>query len=122
MSENKEFEGTVGTDFEGNTIKPALTFKYNATVYANYDEVPADEKLSAKEMTQAVNAANKAAARAKATTKALNDAGYKKPDANDPSVVRANMIKLTMKLYNLDEATATKIVEASAASVAALQA
>lgn len=112
-----EFKGKVGTDFEGNKLKEPIEFTYEATQYKTYDEVPVESKLSPGDCLAVVNASEKASARAKATAKTLTDAGYTKPDPNSKDVIRVNMIKSTMKLFGVDEATATQAVDGIAAAV-----
>ena len=106
------FKGTVESAY-GKVLPSAVSFSGSFEAVEKIEEIPDDEKLGPADILNVVNAKRKAAARAKATLEALNAAGIEKPDPNSPVVMRANMVKTLMKLHNLDEATATRILEAS---------
>lgn len=109
------FKGTVENAY-GKVLPTPVSFSGSFEAVERIDEIPDDEKLGPADIIGVVNAKRKQAARAKATTEALQAAGVEKPDPNSPAVIRATMVKSLMKLHNLDEATATKILEASEAA------
>lgn len=90
--------------------------------YEKRDEIAATDQLDDDEYTAAVNARRKAKARAAATTKALDAVGIKKPDQNDPAVVRENNIKLLMKTHGISEELARKIQAQNDEMIAAMKA
>jgi hypothetical protein len=106
---NKTFKGTVGTDFEGNKIDE-IPFEYSAEQYESYHQVPAGDRLTDADCLKVVNNSLKAAARATETVRVLQNAGYQRPDRNSAEFVRANMVKMLMKLHNIDEKTAETIL------------
>ncbi len=73
------------------------------------DEVPADEKLSAKEILDVVNTRRRNNARQKAMQAALDAADVKKPTLQDTSVQRATMLKVLLAAGKT-EAEATDII------------
>jgi hypothetical protein len=104
------FKGTVESAY-GKQLPAAVAFSGSYEAYQTYDEVKAaNDVLSNEEMLAVVNAKRKASARAKATVEALQAAGIEKPDANSPETIKANMVKMLMKLHGVDEATATSIL------------
>jgi hypothetical protein len=104
------FKGEVASAY-GETLPKAIAFSGTFEAFENYDEVvKANEIPSNDDVVGFVNAKRKANARAKATTAALEAAGISKPDPNSPEVLKSNMVKNLMKMKNLDEATATQIV------------
>lgn len=104
------FKGEVGSAY-GETLPKAIPFQGSYDAFESYVEVETAKELpSNDEVVAFVNAKRKANARSKATTAALDAAGITKPDPNSPEVLKANMVKNLMKMKNLDEATATQIV------------
>lgn len=106
------FKGTIETAF-GQKVVPAIDFSGSYEAYENYSEVPQSEKLTEKDMLNAVNNARKASARASEITK-LTEA-YK-PDEKTAAV--NTLVKTLMKLHGLDEATARGMVESIGGAVA----
>lgn len=106
------FKGQVESAY-GKVLPSAVAFSGSFEAVQSVDEIPDDEKLGPADIIDVVNGKRKAAARAKATLEALNAAGITKPDPNDPMTIRMNMVKSLMKLYSLDEATASKILDAA---------
>ena len=117
----EKFSGGVESAY-GKVLPTKVSFEGTFEAVQTIEEIPDAEKLGPADIIDVVNARRKAAARAKATTDALTAAGIEKPDTNTPEYIKASMIKMTMKLYKLDEATATKIVEASAQAAGAVSA
>ncbi len=110
------FKGTVESAY-GKVLPSAVSFSGSYEAFESYDEVAkANELLSNDDILNAVNAKRKAAARATATTEALQAAGIAKPDPNSPEVIRANMVKSLMKLHNISEDVATQILNAASAA------
>ena len=104
------FKGEVSSAY-GETLPKAIAFQGSYDAFESYDEVQkANELPSNDEVVSFINAKRKANARAKVTVAALEAAGISKPDPNSPEVLKANMVKNLMKMKNLDEATATQIV------------
>jgi hypothetical protein len=92
--ESKVFDFKVGSAY-GEELKTALDATATYTHYESYEEVDQAGKLpSKKEIVGFVNAKNKAAARAAATTAALEKAGYQKPTLEQPQVQLKTMIKV----------------------------
>lgn len=91
------FDGTIGTAFDKTEIKPALPFDGTYEAYENYTDVPADEKLSEKDILEVVNNARKASARAKAIKETLLGAGYKEVDRKSAEFQRNEMVSNLMK-------------------------
>ncbi len=112
------FKGSVESAY-GKVLPSPVDFSGSYEAVEKIEEIPDDEKLGPADILDVVNAKRKASARAKATTEALQNAGIEKPNPNDPATMRATQVKLTMKMYGLDEATATKIVDSMAAAAAA---
>ena len=106
------FKGTVESAY-GKVLPTPVSFSGSFEAVEKLDEVPDDEKLGPADIISVVNAKRKSAARAKATTEALQAAGVEKPDPNDPAVMRASMVKSLMKLHNISEAVATQILAAA---------
>lgn len=93
-------------------------------VFETREEIPDGKRLNDDQYVNAVNAAEKAKLRAKATEAALKAAGFEKPDQNSPEVISENQVKLIMKLHNVSDAVARQIFEAQqkiAASLVAAQ-
>lgn len=109
----EKFSGTVESAY-GKTLPEPVKFSGTFDAVEKVDEIPDDEKLGPADILQVVNNKRKATARAKATLEALNAAGISKPDANDPAVIRDNMVKLAMKQYNVSADVAGKILDAAA--------
>lgn len=107
---NETVKAAVASAY-GETI-PEIKFSFVFEKYDSAEEVRS--KYTPNELSELIlggaNAANKANARAKATTAALDAAGHKKPDPNSDEVLEANMVKNLMKRKGLDEATAKQIV------------
>ncbi len=104
------FKGTMENAY-GEALPKPIPFTGSFEAFESYDEVSkANELPSNDEVVAFVNAKRKANARAKTSTAALEAAGISKPDPNSPEVLKANMVKNLMKMKNLDEATATQIV------------
>lgn len=118
----EKFSGEVSQAY-GKQLPNPVKFDGEFDAYENYDEIAtANDLPSHDEIVTIVNAKRKASARAKATTAALDLAGYAKPSADDPAVIQANQIKLIQKQFGLDEATATKVYESMQQTAAALKA
>lgn len=108
----QSFKGTVASAYGEELPKPievAGTFD----AFETADEVR--QKYTPTELNelilQSANAAQKANARAKATTAALDAAGIAKPDPNSPEVLRATMVKTLRKSRpELTEEQATQII------------
>lgn len=110
------FKGTVESAY-GKQLPSAVSFSGSFEAFESYDEVAkANELPSNDDVVNIVNAKRKAAARAKATTEALQAAGIEKPDTSSPEYVRESMVKSLMKLHNLSEENARKIVESMSAA------
>lgn len=104
------FKGEVSSAY-GETLPKAIAFSGSYDAFETYDELKsANELPSNDEVVSFVNAKRKANARAKVTVAALETAGISKPDPNSPEVLKSNMVRNLMKMKNLDEATATQIV------------
>lgn len=86
------FSGTIDNAF-GSKLKETLKFNGSFDAYESYSEVPEKEKLDEKDMLSVVNNARKANERAKVMAEVLKNAGYEKPEADNPQVILKNMIK-----------------------------
>jgi len=116
------FKGEVAQAY-GKELPTPVKFEGTFEAFENYEEIKtANEIPSNEEIVTFVNAKRKAAARAKATTAALDAAGYAKPDPKDPAVIRENMIKQTMALYNVPREVAEQIQNAAATAAKAVAA
>jgi hypothetical protein len=109
------FSGKVESAY-GKVLPAPVSFSGSFEAVEKVEEIPDDEKLGPADILDVVNAKRKASARAKATTEALQAAGHSKPDPNDPATIRANMVKSLMKLHNISEDVAVKILEAAEAA------
>lgn len=114
------FKGTVESAY-GKVLPSPVSFSGSFEAFETFAEiVTAKEEPSNDDIVGIVNAKRKASARAAATTEALQAAGIAKPDVNSPDVIRANMVKMYMKLHNMSEADATRILSyAEQAGIAA---
>ena len=113
------FSGTVESAY-GKVLPSPVKFSGSFEAFESFAEVQAaKEEPSNDDIVTIVNAKRKAAARATATTEALQAAGIAKPDPNSPEVMRANTIKTLMKLHNISEAVATQILSAAEQAAAA---
>lgn len=113
-----KFEGSVSAAY-GKELETPVSFSGQYDSYETFDEAKtANDLLSNEEQLNAINAKRKAAARAKATTAALDAAGIQKPDPNSPEVLKETMVKNLIKLQGLDEATAKSMVEGMLAATA----
>src|SRR5258708_1687351 len=106
------FSGAVESAY-GKVLPTKVSFTGSFEAYENISEVPQSERLTPKDELDVLNTARKASARAKATTEALDRAGFPKPDPNSPDVIRASMVKSLMKLHNISEEVATSILQAA---------
>ncbi len=112
------FKGTVESAY-GKVLPTAVSFNGTFESVEKLEEIPDDEKLGPADIINVVNAKRKAAARAAATTEALQAAGIAKPDPNSPDVMKENMVKMLMKLHpGLSADDAKNALEASIAAVA----
>lgn len=102
-------EAIVDANGKPSSVKFAGTYE----AFENIKEVEAaKELLSDDEHTTAANNRRKAAAKAKEMQKALDAAGYKKPDPNAPETLRKGMIVNLMKRRpELDEAAASAVID-----------
>jgi hypothetical protein len=114
------FKGTVESAY-GKVLPTAVSFSGEFEAVETVEEIPDGEKLGPADIIDVVNAKRKAAARAKATTEALQAAGIEKPDPNSEEVMLEQSIKMNMKLYSLDRATAEKVVAAARQAALALK-
>lgn len=107
----QKFQGTVSSAY-GKELTTPVSFSGQFDEYESFDEAKAaNDLLSNDEHLNAINAKRKAAARAKATTAALDAAGVQKPDPNSPEVLKETMIKNLVKLQGLSEDVARSMVE-----------
>ncbi len=96
MSKPVDFKGSVSSAY-GKELDTAVSFagSYDKADKADVDalktsnEWPSDEDI----VTGYINPRRLAAARAKATTEALDGAGIKKPASDDPKVVYNVLVK-----------------------------
>lgn len=92
MSENETFEFEISTAY-GQDI-PTIKASAGYQKFDSIDEVrSAGEYPKDKEIVSMVNAKNKAAARAKETTRLLDANGYKKPDVTDDDFAVKSLMK-----------------------------
>jgi hypothetical protein len=92
------FKGEIGSAYGEKLPKP-LPFNGTFQAFENVEELRAANKFpSDEDIVGYVNADVKNNERQKAMTAALDAAGYKKPDPNDPAVVAARMAKDIEKL------------------------
>lgn len=117
-TEKLEFD--VKSAFGTELLSPVHVGPIEVSLFENRNEIPDGQRLTDEQYTTAVNARIKAKVRADATAKALDAAGIKKPDTNDPSVIRANMVKMLVKLHGISEDAAGKILAASEAAASSL--
>lgn len=116
------FKGTVESAY-GKVLPTAVTFSGSYEAFESFAEiVAAKEEPSNEDIVNIVNAKRKAAARATATTEALDRAGIAKPDPNSPDVIKANMVKSLMKLHNISEDVAKQILAAAQQAAGAVSA
>jgi hypothetical protein len=105
------FSSTVSTAYGETLTKPVPysgsyeAFESAEEVAVKYTKTELDDLIKS-----AANAAQKANAKSKASTAALEAAGISKPDPNSNEVLEANMVKNLMKRKGLDEETAKQIV------------
>jgi hypothetical protein len=96
MAKPVSFDGSVSSAY-GKELETAVKFsgsyekldKTDIDSVKNSKEWPSDEDI----VTGYINPRRLAAARAKATTEALDAAGIKKPAADDPAIVYRNLVK-----------------------------
>lgn len=109
---SETFKGSVESAY-GQQLPKAVEFSGSYEAFENYDEIKAANELpSNDEIVTIVNAKRKAAARAKATTEALQAAGVEKPDPNSPAIAIERMVKDAMRQNpKLSEAQARAFVQ-----------
>jgi len=103
------FKGTVESAY-GKTLPSPVSFSGQFEAVEKTEEIPQSEQLGPADIIQVVNAKRKAAARAKATTEALQAAGIEKPDTSSPEYVTESIIKGLMKLHGLSEDEARRVI------------
>ena len=93
MAKQETFKGSMESAY-GNKLPKAIAFNGSYEAFENPQEVKdAGEWPSDKDIVDYANTLRKNNARQKAMTEALTAAGITKPDANDPAVVMARMLK-----------------------------
>lgn len=84
-------------------------FEYDELDKSNPEHVAAARaEFDDEDMVAAVNAKRKASARAKATEKALADAGIEKPATDSPEVIYRNLLR-QFKLAKMEDAQAEQM-------------
>lgn len=101
------FKFNVETAY-GQTLNPAVPVEGEFEKLDSYSEIPAKELPDNDDILKYVNASRKAAARAKATTEALQKAGIEKPTAKDNSVAIKEMAKIFKLRGDSDEVAEQK--------------
>jgi hypothetical protein len=116
----EKFSGTVESAY-GKVLPSPVKFDGTFEAFETYDEVKtANEIPSNEDIVNIVNAKRKAAARASATTEALQAAGIEKPDPNSAEVISATMVKLLMKQHKVSEEVAKQILAAATQAAGAV--
>jgi len=110
------FKGTVESAY-GKTLPSPVSFSGQFEAVENTEEIPDNEKLGPADIIQVVNAKRKAAARAKATTEALQAAGIEKPDTSSAEYITEQMVKGLAKLHGISEDDARRVVQSMSAAV-----
>jgi len=109
---NETFSGSVSQAY-GETLATPVKFSGAFDAFESIDEIRSKSEFpSDDEIVQVVNAKRKAAARAKATTAALADAGFEKPAA-DAAVTLWNNMYSTLKLAKMSEEKARTVATAT---------
>lgn len=101
----KTFGFPVETAY-GKKLDSPLNVTASYEHFDNYSDIPGSELPGEKEILNFVNAKNKAAARAAATTKALTDAGIEKPTLESSLEMRFNTIVKALVAGGVPEAQA----------------
>jgi hypothetical protein len=101
----KAFGEVLGKMVDGKFVATPVAFEAKYKPIKLYKDIPEDEMPNKKDILKSVNVTRKLNARAKYSAEALKDAGFAKPDPNDPKVVLANMLKSIDKLEGMDEAS-----------------
>jgi len=114
------FKGTVESAY-GKVLPSVVNFSGEFQAVEKVDEIPDDEKLGPADILQVVNAKRKAAARAKATTEALQAAGIEKPDTSSADYILDSMAKSLVKMHGIAYADAYKLVKAQSDAAASLK-
>lgn len=87
------YKGTIENAF-GSPLPSPVSFSGSFEAYESVAEAEAaKDGLNEKELLAAINNKLKANARAKSMTEALKNAGYEKPEADNPQVILKAMIK-----------------------------
>jgi 2,4-dienoyl-CoA reductase-like NADH-dependent reductase (Old Yellow Enzyme family) len=98
---SETFKGSVGVAYGEKLSKP-IEFSYSVDQFENYGELESAKAIpSNDDVVGFVNDTRKINERAKAMTKALEAAGYSKPDPNDPIVAANTMIRNLEKMENM---------------------
>jgi hypothetical protein len=98
---SETFTGSVGSAY-GEKLAKEIKFSYSVDQFENYNELEAAKEIpSNADVVDFVNTRRKNNERQSAMTKALEAAGYAKPDPNDPIVAAQTMIRNLEKMENM---------------------